>query len=77
MAEIKNRICSCCGVEIVDFWAFKLTKVSGGQEHLTERNSFIRLDLCETCKQRIETFALKVKPKTMFEDRPRKTRRGL
>lgn len=77
MAEIKNRICSCCGTEIENFWAFRLIRVSDGQEHLTEKNSFFSLELCETCKQRLETLILKVKPKTMFEDRPRKTRRGL
>ena len=77
MEEIKNRLCSCCGAEIEDFWAFRLIRVSGGQEHLTEKNSFFSLELCEACKQRLETLIVKVKPKMNIEDRPRRSRRGL
>lgn len=77
MVEVKNRLCSCCGAEIEDFWAFRLIRVSGGREHLTEKNSFFSLELCEACKQRLETLVLKVKPKMSMEDRPRKHGRGL
>lgn len=64
MSEIKYRICNCCGIKINKFyWNIQLSKndIENVDADANLSQKHISLDLCETCKFKLERQMNKIK----------------